>query len=503
MRSKQAAKNMVANIILQGIVFLSGIILPRFFLEEYGSSINGMVSSVNQFLVYLSLAEAGVGTASTVALYKPLADGDQNEINGVLSATRRFYYRSGYIFSALVAGLVLLYPYMIAQQLSVRLVRTMILILASSTLVDYLLLGKYKVLLVANQRSYVVAYVQAAGTLLNMTVSITLIHFHVNVLLVKAFATFVYIIRFLVIKWYVKKYYKNADFKAPAKMDRLGQREAAFLHQVVGVISNNTDVVLLTICLGSRSLIEVSVYSIYNMVVSALNMIFNSFSDSLTAGFGEIFSKGEERALKKSFSDYEYIYMIFVFLVFICMGVLLLPFVAIYTQNVKDANYIRPVSAWLFTMMILLQNIRIPGLTIICAAGHFKETRSRAVLEAAINITVSLALVWKYGMNGVLMGTMCSYGYRSIDVILYNRKYLVRGSGAVTFRRIVRNLLVSSLVLAGCLMFVPQSMDSFITWAVYALITAMISAVCLVAVNYLCEKNEFYFILERVRSMKK
>jgi len=72
---------------------------------------------------------------------------------------------------------------------------------------------------------------------------------------------------------------------------------------------------------------------------------------------------------------------------------------------------------------------------------------------------------------------------------------------SITFIRFYVNVLL--LVLAGCFMFVPQSMDSFITWAVYALITAMISAVCLVAVNYLCEKNEFYFILEKVRCMKK
>lgn len=123
-----------------------------FFLEAYGSSINGMVTSVNQFLIYLGLAEAGVGTASVVALYGPLAEENQNEINGILSATRRFYNRSGYLFGALVAGFVFIYPYLITQQLSASLVRTMILILASSTLVDYFCLGKYKVLLTANQK---------------------------------------------------------------------------------------------------------------------------------------------------------------------------------------------------------------------------------------------------------------------------------------------------------------------------------------------------------------
>ena len=52
---------MAANLFLQIVVFISGIILPRFILQAYGSSINGMITSVNQFLTYLGLAEAGGG----------------------------------------------------------------------------------------------------------------------------------------------------------------------------------------------------------------------------------------------------------------------------------------------------------------------------------------------------------------------------------------------------------------------------------------------------------
>lgn len=502
MRSRQAAKNMIANIILQMVVFLSGIVLPRFFLEEYGSSINGMVTSINQFLVYLGLAEAGVGTASVVALYGPLANEDTKEVSAILSATRKFYYRSGYVFGALVAGFVFIYPYLITQQLSASLVRMMIVILASSTLVDYLLLGQYKVLLTANQKGYVVAYVQAAGTVLNMTVSIVLISFHADVLLVKGVATLIYIMRFWIVKWYVKKHYGSINYKAEPKMEGLNQRGAALLHQVVGVIANNTDVVLLTVCLGSRSLIEVSVYGIYNMVVCAINQMLTSFSNGLTAGFGEVISKGEKEVLKKSFSSYEYVYMIVVFCVFICMGVLLLPFVMIYTANVSDANYIRPVSAIFFTCIILIQNIRMPGLTIICAAGHFKETRGRAVLEAVINIVVSVGLVWEFGINGVLFGTVCSYGYRSLDVILYNRKHFVEGTGKTTFQRICRNLIVSLMIMALCFLFVPQKMNSFLIWVVYAIVTAVISGVCLVIVNSLCEPEEFRIVLQRIKNLK-
>lgn len=502
MRNKQAAKNMLANLFLQVIIFLSGIILPRFFLKEYGSSVNGMVTSINQFLIYLGLAEAGVGTASVVALYGPLAREDQAEVNSILSASRRFYNRSGYLFGALVAGFAFVYPYLITGQLDAGLVRMMVLVLASSTLVDYFLLGKYKVLLTANQQGYVVAYVQAIGTALNMAVSILLISLHMPVLFVKAMATVIYILRFFFVRAYVHKNYKETDFHAVPKMDGLNQRSAALLHQIVGVIVNNTDVVLLTVCLGSRSLIEVSVYGIYNMVVYAVNLMMTSFSNGLTAGFGEVISKNETDVLKRSFSNFEYLYMMILFWVFACMMVLLIPFVMVYTADVSDADYIRPLSAVFFTLLILLQNIRIPSLTIICAAGHFKETRRQAILEAVINIVVSLIFVWNYGINGVLFGTLCSYGYRSLDVILYNRKYFVSGTGQATFRRVLRNLIASGAAIAIGFQFVPQQMESFLQWVIYAAGIAAITGVLLIIVNYLCERQEFQDMLHRVKSIR-
>ena len=253
MRSKLAFKNMTANLLLQVIVFLSGIILPRFILEAYGSSVNGMITSVNQFLTYLGLAEAGVGTATVVALYNPLALKRTDEVNSILSASRRFYNRSGMLFLGLVLVLVYVYPFLISQQLDNGLVRGMILVLAGSTLVDYFFLGKYRVLLTANQEGYVVALIQSAGTIVNMVVSILLIYMGSSVLVVKAVATGVYMLRLLLVKAYAKRRYPQLDFHAEPKENALKQKNAALLHQVVSIIVNNTDTAIQTVSHGSRS----------------------------------------------------------------------------------------------------------------------------------------------------------------------------------------------------------------------------------------------------------
>ncbi len=498
MRSEQAFKNMVANLFLQVIVFASGIILPRFFLEAYGSNINGMITSVNQFLAYLGLAEAGVGTASVVALYTPLANNNTSEVNGVLSAARRFYNRSGMLFLGSVGVLTVVYPFMISGQLDNMLVRSMILVLASSTLVDYFFLGKYRVLLTANQEGYVVALIQSAGTLVNMILSIALIYQGANVLWVKAVATGVYMLRLFLVRRYAKKRYPELDFHAEPCVSALNQRGAALLHQVVGIIVNNTDVVLLTVLLGRGSLLEVSVYGVYNLIVYAVNMLLTSFSNGLTAGFGEVISKGEIATLEKSYSTYEYMYMIVLFIVTVCMGVLILPFVSVYTTNMTDADYMRPIIAGLFTVIVLLQNIRIPGLTIICAAGHYKETQYQAMLEAVINVVVSLLCIRKFGMAGVLFGTLCSYVYRSIQVMIYNHRKLVKNSGDKSLSRVLRNLIIGVFLVFVGIYFVPQQMNSFTIWFLYALAVGIVSTVIIVAVNIGFEPKEFKELIRRV-----
>ncbi len=503
MRSKLAMKNLTVNLMLQIVVFVSGIILPKFFLEAYGSSVNGMVTSINQFLTYLGLAEAGVGTASVVALYVPLAEDRKQDTNEILSATKLFYYRSGSAFIVLVLLLTLIYPYLISEQIPSSTARMMILVLASSTLVDYLFLGKYKVILTAMQKGYVIATAQIVGTLVNMGLSIFLISLRADVVIVKAVATGAYILRFFVVRWYVKKNHPEVSFKEKPNLGALNQRGAALLHQVVGIIVNNTDVVILTIMLGSRSLIEVSVYSIYNLIVSSVFNLLNVFANGLTAGFGEVISKKENDVLEKSFSSFEYLYFLFFSIVCICVGGLMLPFVSIYTQNVYDADYVRPGIAVLFVIIVYFQNIRLPGQTMICAAGHFKETQPQAIKEAVINLLVSLLLVKRFGMAGVLFGTICSYGYRSIEIMIYNQKYIVKGSGKKTFWRTMRNIVTVAIIAIPAYFAIPIEMDSYIQWFIVAICVGSIGTIGIILVNYISEPNEFKNLISRVRGILK
>ena len=69
-RTKKFMYNTIATAAYQMIVMLVGFITPRILLQYYGSEINGLVSSINQFITYFSLVEAGIAGAAVYSLYK-------------------------------------------------------------------------------------------------------------------------------------------------------------------------------------------------------------------------------------------------------------------------------------------------------------------------------------------------------------------------------------------------------------------------------------------------
>ena len=73
MRSKKALKNIITSLIQQVTVLLCGLIVPRAIIGTFGSNVNGLTSSITQFLSYITLLEAGIGPVIKAALYKPIA----------------------------------------------------------------------------------------------------------------------------------------------------------------------------------------------------------------------------------------------------------------------------------------------------------------------------------------------------------------------------------------------------------------------------------------------
>lgn len=485
MRLKKAVLNLFSGITLQLITALAGFILPVLLIHTYGSTLYGLVASIRQFLSYLTLVEAGIGAASIAALYIPLANNDKDKINGILSGTRIFYNKSGWAFIALVFLLSIIYPFIVKSQVNSLLSFALVLVLGISGSLEFFFIGKYQVLLVATQKNYVITFIQCLGIIFNLLATFLLIKLGLNLLAVQIGSAIIYLLRALIIYSYVKRNYSYISFYTRPDNLALKQRWHSFVHQIAGMVVFNTNIVVLTIF---SKLNEVSVYSIYLMIFNAVAMILSSVSIGLSAAFGDILAKGEIEILNSRYMILEFIYYALLAFTYTCTLILIIPFMTVYTKGMTDANYIRPLVAAIFVLSEILNKIRIPSNIMVTAAGHFQETRNRAIVEAVINITVSILLAPKFGIVGVLVGTVCSYLYRTTDFIIYTSKNILYRSPYITYKNLLYNIMAAIIALLP-FQFIHIQVTNFVQWIGYAVITSLWVAVIVCAVNFILNQK--------------
>lgn len=498
MRTKNALYNLIANLVLQLVTALCGFILPALFIRYYGSEINGLIGSIKEFMQYLSLVEGGVGVASIAALYTPLLNQSGSEINRILSATRAFYKKSGYLFLSLVVLIAVVYPWLVKDEVGIITSFLMVLILSSSGLMEYFFIGKYRVLLTADQKNYLISFILAASTAINTMVSIILILIKVNVLVVQVVSTFIYISGFFIIRYYVRKHYPQINFMGEPDFTAISQRWSAFIHQIAGIIVFNSPVVLITIFC---SLKDVSIYLVYNMVFAAISQLIAIFSNGLMAGFGEIIASNKHDTLSNAYANYEYIFYGVLTWAYTCSSLLIMPFIKLYTSNFTDANYYQPIIAALFIISGIANNIRVPPNTIVNAAGHFRNTQMRAILEATINLTASLILVRYMGIAGVILGSVCSYAYRTLDFILYAAKYILKQSPLISIKRIIINALLAFISVLPFVFWITIITTTYLEWFIWAAGIAVFVFIIVAMGNALTDFKMFRATINRLKSI--
>ncbi|WP_033126682.1 lipopolysaccharide biosynthesis protein [Eubacterium sp. ER2] len=500
-RTKKFVYNSVAMALQQVITMLTGLILPRVMLICYGSEINGLVSSISQFIAYFNLVEAGLSSATIYALYKPLADNDHKAISGVVVASKRFYMQAGCIFTGLTAALSVLYPLFIQSEvLSYYEIVVLVVILGFSGALDFFTLSKYRTLLTADQKSYVLSLTSILSTLIRTVVTIILAVYGFGIVTVKFFALFSVFARSAILLVYCKKNYTYINYKEKANTSALNKRWDALYLQILGSVQSGAPVVLLTLFL--KDLKMVSVYSVFNMVMSGLDGVLGIFTSGLSASFGDVIARNETDTLKKTYKEFEYAYYILITIIYSITLATIMPFIRIYTANITDANYDLPLVGFLFTLNGVFYCIKTPPGMIVISAGMYKETRWRTTIQALILVIVGSVLTPFIGIYGVLVGSICSNIYRDIDLLIFTPRRIVKTSVLHGFWRALRVLIGIALVTIPFLL-IPYEPTSLFTWVLYACEVGIFAVVVVFILNTLFEKNEMIHVLKRLKSMVK
>lgn len=479
-RKAEAALIIFSNLILQVVTALCGFILPPLVISTFGSSVNGMVSSITQFIAYLNIVEAGVGAASVAALYRPLAEGFAEGRNAILSAAARFYNKSGVVFALMVFALSFIYPLAVGREVGRLQAGLMVLVLGITGAAEFFLIGKYRVLLTADKKLYVISFVQTFAVVVNTAIAVILIRLGFSILAVKFCSSLVYLSRYVFIALYARKKYAWLSFKAEPDFGAISQSRNALVHQIGGLVVFNSPLVIITVLC---SLADASVYAVYAMVFTTISNLLGSFSNGMQAIFGESLIKDDSCMTRKLFSQFETLFFAVEGWFYSMAYILIMPFMRLYTKNMTDADYIQPCMARLFIAVGVLNCLRQPADKMIFAAGHFKRTQWRSLAESAINVVCSVALTMKFGFIGVLLGGICSYSYRTFDIIIYSARKI---TGAPVFKSLCKIAIFLALyaVIVFALRYKPVSVHTYSEWIVHAVVSGTALAIPCICVFF-------------------
>ena len=473
-RSKKALYNIVTHFIFQVVSLVSGVVTPRLIISNFGSAYNGTISSITQFLSLAGFLTLGVEGATRFALYKHLANDDILGISRVIKETERYMRKVGMALVIYSAVLAVIFPYISDSSIPKIEVTILVILLTLGTFSGYFFSRTYAFLLRADQSEYIVTVFRTVAAILDLIIIIVLIKLDATMVHVRLGVAVVSFLNPILVNAYTKRHYKLVRKCDPDKT-ALSQRSYAMFHSIANMVHDNTDIFLLTIFTNAKI---VSVYAVYYGIVRNIKELARNFTSGLEGAFGSMWAKGEKKQFSRNFKIYEFLMFSFSSVIFTALGVMLLPFIRLYTAGVTDVNYVRGAFAVLVVLAEAVFCVRQPYVTIVQAAGKYKETRNGAAVEAIINLVISLVLVNLIGLEGIIIGTLIANAFRTVQYMLYSYKELLEQKAWNFLKLVLWHLVNSTIALAAYFAvdgFIGQ--DTWVTWIVSGFVSVIIAGI--------------------------
>lgn len=440
--------NVITGIISQVAILLLGFVIPRIFLTHYGSDVNGFTSTITQIFTYMALLQAGISQSARNVLYKPIKENNQQEISYYISCARNNYRKISYYYMIIVFIFALFLPCLLKTQIDYRTVFLYIIFEGLTSVVSFYYIEVWICLLNVDGKQYVSNLILMISKILTYSIKIILALYNINIAFIQVGYFCVSLIQLCVFYIYMGKYYDWIDYEAAPKNARLPNRNSFIITEVAWTIFSSTDMIVLSIFVSTALS---SVYSIYNMVFISLNAVVNAIYTSINYKLGNAYVKDKERYIKLH-DNYNSIFLGGMTML-LCTTYILLPsFIDLYTKGVKDINYHRSGLPLLFCLIQFFSWSRSIGGNLIGVAGRIKKAVWISIVEAILNLSLSIILVNFFDIIGVVLATVIALPLKVIynnyiaDIVILKRKpYKTLSIIVVNFLAICFAVFISKL----------------------------------------------------------
>lgn len=407
-RTESSIKNITAGLIGQFFATIVSFFARKIFLlflsVDY-LGINGVFSNV---LTMLSLFELGIGPAIVFSLYKPLNEGDDYAVRALMQLYRKAYTVIGVAVLACGFAITPFVHIFVGELPDIPNIRLIYALFVLNTGMSYFFAYK-RSLVIADQKQYItVIYHYAVYICLNIA-QIVVLYLTQNYLLFLLLQIVATVVENVLISRKADKLYPILHNKTPAQIAPEAKFEiqrnvkAMIAHRCGGIVVSATDNILIS------NLVSVAVaglYSNYLMLVNALNSILYQFFSSISASVGSLGAMRESKDAYKIFKNINF----FNFWIF-CFATISFYFLAnplISNLWLGEGYELEPHIVALIALNFYISGVRQTVLTFKEALGLNWVDWYKPILEAVVNLVVSIILGKMIGLAGIFVGTLVS-----------------------------------------------------------------------------------------------
>lgn len=402
MKKSKIYKNVISGFGGQLIAIILGLIVPRFFITSYGSDINGLLSTITQIFTYMALLEAGIGQAAKNLLYKPFQEKDSDGISEIASVAKTYFRKFTIIYGVGVVVLALILPFALKTNVDNITIALIVLFEGMSGVISFYFIQTSSIIIGVDGKNYINNTITLLNKIAGYAVKIIMAALGLNIVLLQFVFFLVTVAKVFFYQIYFRKNYSWIKFKKTGKDIKLKDRNSYILTEICWTIFSSTDMIVLSTFVSTQLS---SVYGIYNMIFANISMLVNSVFASVSYILGYSYHDSLDKYAKvhDSFNS------IFLGLITILMSVcyvLTIPFVTLYTRGVTDVNYIYTSLPLMFCLIQLISWSRYTSGQLTGIAGYAKQTSYISLIEAILNLSLSIVFVHKYGIVGVTLATV-------------------------------------------------------------------------------------------------
>lgn len=412
-------KNTTVGVIAQLIFSLSELITYTAFVNYMSDQYLGARGLFTSILSFLSLAELGIGTVLVYSMYKPIAENDEHKLMALTQFYRRAYNLIGIMIFGIGICLAPFLSFFIENMDSVPNATLIYVLYLLNSALSYVMVYKQSILN-ADQRNYVINIISAVVSIVQCIAQVIVLIFTHNFFAFLSIQIVITLAKNIIISHRAEVMYPFLKSKEKVQLSKEDKRGiyknifAMFNHRVGATVLSSTDNLLISKFIG---LTFCGFYNTFKMIVNVINSFLNQFFNSMMSSVGNM-TVSESKEI--SYRTFKYLHFLsFWVYTFFTIGFIELanPVVMVWFNNEKYTFGFPTILMIGINFYII--GIRKVPLTFKEAMGLLWNDRFKPIIEAVLNIVISIAFIERMGIAGILLGTIVSMSMTSLWVEPY------------------------------------------------------------------------------------